>query len=169
MTYKEYIKFYNLEKTNDTYLDWLCNEWHHGRVYQFEGEFYSVLTGEKVCPVYDRLLKENKSMVSCQINRKKLKDYLENDMIMEFSSADECLDYFNTYDFKNFNSVNEMKAYQGEYGFGLDGKWYHISFDEALDVWEALSLSAQIQYASYRVAETPSSLNRKSLNRNSFM
>lgn len=64
----------------------------------------------------------------------KLQEYLKEEMIIEFNSEKECMDYFNLYDGQNFKSVEEMKEYQGVYGFGLDGKWYHISFDEALDV-----------------------------------
>lgn len=71
-----------------------------------------------------------------QINAEKLKAYIENDMITEFDSAEECLEYFNTYDFQNFQSVEELKRYQDKYGFGYGGKWYHISYDEALDVYE---------------------------------
>lgn len=71
-----------------------------------------------------------------QINAEKLKAYIENDMITEFDSAEECLEYFNTYDFQNFQSVEELKRYQDKYGFGYGGKWYHINYDEALDVYE---------------------------------
>ncbi len=71
-----------------------------------------------------------------QINVEKLKAYIENDMITEFDSAEECLEYFNTYDFQNFQSVEELKRYQDKYGFGYGGKWYHINYDEALDVYE---------------------------------
>ena len=60
-------------------------------------------------------------------------------MILEFSSAEECMEYFNTYDSQNFKSVDEMKTFQGKYGFGHEGKWYHISFDEALDVQKEFS------------------------------
>lgn len=68
------------------------------------------------------------------INTDKLEEYLEEEMILEFESDTQCMEYFNTYDGQNFASVEELKEYQGEYGFGIDGKWYHISFDEALDV-----------------------------------
>ena len=68
------------------------------------------------------------------INVDKLNEYLENEMILEFSSPEECLNYFNTYDSQHLKSVEELKAFQGEYGFGVGDKWYHICFDEALDV-----------------------------------
>ena len=45
---KEYLTFYDLDATDETYVDWLYTEWHHGRVYKFEGEFFDVSTGEKV-------------------------------------------------------------------------------------------------------------------------
>lgn len=71
---------------------------------------------------------------AANIDIEKLGGYLKEEMILEFDSEKECMDYFNLYDGQNFNSVEEMKEYQGEYGFGLNGKWYHISFDEALNV-----------------------------------
>ena len=69
------------------------------------------------------------------IDREKLAYFLGAEMITEFESDVECMRHFNVYDYQSFQNVDEMKAYQGEYGFGLDGKWYHIDFDEALDVW----------------------------------
>ena len=48
MTYFEYIKFYNIPKNQQTREDWLYSEWHHGRVYMYEGNFYSTATGERV-------------------------------------------------------------------------------------------------------------------------
>lgn len=48
MKYTEYLKFYGLTETENTYMDWLYNECHHGRAYQYKGEFYSTLTGEKL-------------------------------------------------------------------------------------------------------------------------
>lgn len=48
MTYNQYIKFYGLERSKETREDWLYNEWNHGRVYRYNGEFYSVATGKKV-------------------------------------------------------------------------------------------------------------------------
>ena len=136
MNYDEYLAFYRLPRSKATHNDWLYNEWHHGRAYQHEGEFYSVGTGEKLS-----------SVDVPQINYEKLKEYLENELIMEFTSPEECRQYFNTYDGQHFQTVEEMKLYQDPYGFGLDGKWYHISFDEALDVWDKPSLCKLIQIA----------------------
>lgn len=48
MTYKQYIKFYGLSDSKQTREDWIYNEWNHGRVYQYNGEFYSTTTGKKV-------------------------------------------------------------------------------------------------------------------------
>lgn len=84
------------------------------------------------------------------INREKLKQYLEDEMILEFPSADDCMDYFNSYDHQNFQSVSEMKRFQGMFGFGLDGKWYHISYREAVDVWEPLSFAEKLNEAMQR-------------------
>lgn len=83
-------------------------------------------------PPYNKMVSKQAKI----IDQEKLKAYLAADMIMEFHSDKECMQYFNTYDSQKFETVEEMKEYQGEYGFGLDGKWYHISFDEALDVWK---------------------------------
>ena len=69
------------------------------------------------------------------VNIDKLNEYMEEEMIIEFESAEECMHYFNTYDFQNFKTVEEMKQYQDIYGFGHKGKWYQIDFDEALDVY----------------------------------
>lgn len=77
-------------------------------------------------------------MGKTKINEEKLKQYLQEEKILEFGSAKECMEYFNTYDYQNFQAVEEMKEYQGEYGFGIGEKWYHIDFDEALDVREEL-------------------------------
>lgn len=87
------------------------------------------------------------------IDPSKLKAYLEEDMILEFASATECMEYFNTYDSQRFRCVEEMKSFQGKYGFGIGEKWYHINFDEALDVYRQPSLEDRIQSASSR-AET---------------
>lgn len=96
------------------------------------------------------------------INRDKLRQYLEDEMILEFSSPEECMDYFNTCDSQHFRSVAEMKRYQGMFGFGLDGKWYHISFREALAVWEPLSFADKLENA-IRECHYYSSSNEKSV------
>ena len=70
------------------------------------------------------------------INIEKLKQYIEEEMILEFETEQDCLKYFNIYDFHNFKTVDEMKAHQGIYGFGYSGKWYHIEYDRALDIYE---------------------------------
>lgn len=141
MNYNEYLAFYGLPCSMATHNDWLYNEWYHGRAYQHEGEFYSIVTGENLS-----------SIDIPQINHKKLQSYLENELIMEFSSPEECLAYFNTYDGQKFETVEEMKAYQGSYGFGLNRKWYHISFNEALDVWDKQAVSSIIHAPKRKTA-----------------
>lgn len=143
MNYNEYLAFYRVPRSKATHNDWLYHEWYHGRAYQYEGEFYSVVTGEKLS-----------SVDVPQINRETLKEHLENELILEFASPEECLNYFNTYDGQHFQSVEEMKIYQGSYGFSLDEKWYHISFDEALDVWSMPPLYKQIQSAGIKIVKT---------------
>lgn len=65
----------------------------------------------------------------------KIKDYLKVELILEFESDEECMNYFNIYDYQNFKSVEEMKIYQDEYGFNWGKKRYHIDFEEALDIY----------------------------------
>jgi hypothetical protein len=48
MKYADYLKFYGLADTEESHEDWLHNEWHHGRAYMYEGQFYSTTTGEKL-------------------------------------------------------------------------------------------------------------------------
>ena len=161
MTYTEYIKFYGLDETKETYINWLYNEWHHGRAYHFEGEFYRMGTGEKLSSFNNYINDKSIDMTKLQINRDKFKYYIDEGMIMEFASAEECMEYFNTYDDQNFQSVDEMKAYQIHYGFGLEGKWYHISFDEALDVWNHPQLDDQIKFASSKTHKSPLAMDNK--------
>ena len=69
------------------------------------------------------------------INIEKLNEYLKSEEILEFDSDEECMEYFNTYDYQNFKSVEEMKSFQGEYGFNIGNKRYHINTENALDVY----------------------------------
>ena len=75
-------------------------------------------------------------MILLKINQEKLNKYLSEEKIIEFNSDEECLEYFNTYDYQNFKTVTEMKKFQGEYGFNIGNRRFHINYDEALDVWE---------------------------------
>lgn len=70
-----------------------------------------------------------------KINMKKLEQYLKEDKILEFNSDKECMEYFNRYDYQDFTTVEEMKLYQGRFGFNVGEKRYHINYEEALDVW----------------------------------
>ena len=70
-----------------------------------------------------------------KINMEKLAQYLKEDKILEFNSDKECMEYFNTYDYQDFTTVEEMKLYQGRFGFNVGEKRYHINYEEALDVW----------------------------------
>lgn len=62
----------------------------------------------------------------------KLKIYEEAETIMVFDSLEDARNYYNIYDYQNFKSIEEMKAYIAEYGFELDGKWYHINYEFAV-------------------------------------
>ena len=48
MTYKSYLKFYNIIDTEENREAWIYNEWSKGRVYLYDNEFYSTETNEKV-------------------------------------------------------------------------------------------------------------------------
>lgn len=71
-----------------------------------------------------------------QINMEKLLQYLADGYILEFESDQACMEYFNVYDFQTFHTVEEMKDFQGNYGFNIGKKRYHIDHDFALDVYE---------------------------------
>ena len=69
------------------------------------------------------------------INIEKLNEYITSEEILEFDSDEECMDYFNTYDYQDLKSVEEMKSFQGKYGFNIGKKRYHINTENALDVY----------------------------------
>lgn len=69
------------------------------------------------------------------INIEKLNEYITSEEILEFDSDEECMEYFNTYDYQDLKSVEEMKSFQGKYGFNIGKKRYHINTEEALDVY----------------------------------
>lgn len=69
------------------------------------------------------------------INIEKLNEYIKTEDILEFDSDEECMEYFNTYDYQNLKSVEEMKTFQGKYGFNIRKKRYHINTENALDVY----------------------------------
>lgn len=48
MKYTEYLKFYGLADTEENFEDWKYSEWHHGRAYIHEGEFFDTSTGKKI-------------------------------------------------------------------------------------------------------------------------
>lgn len=73
----------------------------------------------------------------------KIGAYVEMEYLLEFNSPEECMRYFNTYDYQNFKTVEEMKEYQGKYGFGFNGKWYHINVEDALDILDSLGIKEQ--------------------------
>ena len=53
------------------------------------------------------------------INIEKLNEYITSEEILEFDSDEECMEYFNTYDYQDLKSVEEMKSFQGKYGFNI--------------------------------------------------
>ena len=69
------------------------------------------------------------------INIEKLNEYLKTEEILEFNSDEECMRYFNIYDYQDLKSVEEMKSFQGKYGFNIGKKRYHINTEKALDVY----------------------------------
>ena len=73
------------------------------------------------------------------INIEKLNEYLKTEEVLEFNSNEECMEYFNTYDYQELRSVKEMKSFQGKYGFNIGKKRYHINTENALDVYENIN------------------------------
>lgn len=69
------------------------------------------------------------------INIEKLNEYLKTEEILEFDSDEECMKYFK-YDYRNLKSVEEIKSFQGKYGFNIGKKRYHINTENALDILE---------------------------------
>ena len=70
-----------------------------------------------------------------KIDAEKLTEHIKSGAILEFDSDETCMWYFNTYDFQNLTSIEEMKEMQGEYGFNIGDKRYYILNDYALDVY----------------------------------
>lgn len=64
------------------------------------------------------------------INIEKLNEYLKTEEILEFDSDEECMKYF------KLKSVEEIKSFQGKYGFNIGKKRYHINTENALDILE---------------------------------
>ena len=54
MSYETYLKFYNLEDSEEHYEDWLANEHRQGRAIKYDGVLYSVESGEAYKPYTDR-------------------------------------------------------------------------------------------------------------------
>lgn len=63
----------------------------------------------------------------------KINEYIADEQIMEFETIEDARQYFNIYDYQNFKTVEELKEYQDEFGFGMNGKWYHIDYLDVLD------------------------------------
>ena len=95
------------------------------------------------------------------INIEKLNEYLRTEEILEFDSDEECMEYFNTYDYQELKSVEEMKSFQGKYGFNIGKKRYHINTEDALDVYLNINeVYAKIFCDAIRtIAEKPENIN----------
>lgn len=70
------------------------------------------------------------------INKYKLEKYLEEGKILEFRDDKEFAIWFTHEVSHCVANVNMMKMQQGEYGFSIGNKRYHILVDDALDVYE---------------------------------
>ena len=73
--------------------------------------------------------------ISVVVDEDKLKKYLDEGYILEFVSAEECMEHFNEHDYQDFKSVEEMKKYMGRYQFSYKGHYFHINVDEVFDVY----------------------------------
>ena len=79
-----------------------------------------------------------------RINEAKLKEYIEDEGILEFDTIQEYLDFVNEERFYNwadiyphdFTSLEETKQLAVEYQLEHKGKVYWILFDACLDVYE---------------------------------
>lgn len=80
-----------------------------------------------------------------KIDTVKLLQYVVDGIILEFDSDEECMKWFNTYDAQNFRTIEEMKAFQGELGFTIGSKRYHILHDFAKNVFENLETEKQFK------------------------
>lgn len=69
----------------------------------------------------------------CMIDRKKLERYIAEEKVMEFSTVEDAVEWFRTYDDFVGDHLDLMK-YQGNYGFSIGEKRYHILYDDAMDV-----------------------------------
>lgn len=75
-----------------------------------------------------------------KLDMEKFNRYLSDDnemcqpMIGCFGTIKEAMRRYKNDDGLRFKSVQEMKDYCDKYYFIYEGKWYHIWFDEALDV-----------------------------------
>lgn len=160
--------FYMVEKLDDyfsiSYIDILPEnfepesirkflEEHRNDGESFSGDYKDVI--QKLNELKEK--KTNHTGFETPINIHKLQEYLAKDMILEFESPEECMNYFNTYDYQNFKTVEEMKQYQAEYGFGVGEKWYHINFDEALDVHEYIGWTVFEKNGVYTIGGTNNS------------
>lgn len=54
-----------------------------------------------------------------KINLEKLNHYLKNGDILEFESDEECLKHFTFNDHQLLKTINELKKFQGKYGFNI--------------------------------------------------
>lgn len=85
--------------------------------------------------------------IMCTVDEEKLHTYLKEESILAFDSNRDCAEWFRIYD-PDYDG--ELEAYQGPYGFSVDGKRYHILVDEALDVYESAGfLALQETYTFY--------------------
>lgn len=71
-----------------------------------------------------------------KIKMDKLAQYIEEEKITVFDSDEECRQWHNNCDFQRFKTIEEMKKYEGIYGFNIGEKHYMINVDEALDIYE---------------------------------
>lgn len=85
-----------------------------------------------------------KIMLLQVINESKLEEYIEDESIMKYDSLEEFLGEMNIdrlmYEeqFPNeFTSFEDVVAFSGHYTFMHDQVIYWISYDHALDVYEA--------------------------------
>lgn len=74
-----------------------------------------------------------------RINIGKVNQYVEEDMITEFDSVQEMLDYLN-YNCpeidQEMKNLNDVKDYFQDYYFAINNTHYLIAYDECLDIYK---------------------------------
>ena len=101
------------------------------RIIKIDADKSAVEIHHKIMGKTLSLIKTNKAFDEF-IDREKLAEYIKKESIMEFDSPEDAMHWFNVYDHQKFKTVDEMKEFLGECGFGRGNKWYAVLYFDAL-------------------------------------